>query len=140
VWKEFLATRQILRPDWTRGAYRADMQLQIANRGWMAEAGTTPDVVCGWQARELHTERSYLDSLTARYTRGGTRGVIWANPARDCDDHIAQYRENASALGLLPTSVYPRALFFDAFHLNAEGAARNAIELGNYLESLQRRH
>jgi hypothetical protein len=140
VWKEFLVTKRILRPDWTRGSYRADMESQIANRGWMAEEGTTPDVVCGWQAPELYTERSYLDSLTAQYTRGGTRGVIWANPARDCDDRIAQYRENARALGLLPTSVYPHALFFDAFHLNAEGAARNAIELGNYLESLQRRH
>ena len=139
VWKQFLTTKPILRPDWTGGAYRADIESQIANRGWMAEAGTSPDVVCGWQAPELHTERSYLDSLTKRYTRGVTRAIIWANPARDCDDRIGQYRANAKTLGLLTTSVYPRALFFDAFHLNAEGAARNATELGDYLESLPQR-
>lgn len=137
VWKEFLVAAPILRPDWTGGTYRADMEQQIANRGWMAEQGTTPEVVCGWQAPEPQTERFWLDSLTARYTRGGTRAIIWANPARDCDDRIAQYRENARSLGLLPTAVYPRSLFVDAFHLNTEGAARNATELANYLESLQ---
>ena len=138
VWKEFLAATPILRPDWTGGTYRADMEQQIANRGWMAERGTTPDVVCGWQPPPaLQTERSWLDSLTARYTRGGTRAIIWSNPARDCDNRIAQYRENARSLNLLPTAVYSRALFFDAYHLNTEGAARNATELADYLESLQ---
>jgi hypothetical protein len=140
VWKEFMATTPILRPDWSGGAYLRDMKEQIVDRGWLMEQGTTQDVVCGWQAPKVRIERSYLDSLTAQYTRGGTRAVIWANPARDCDVHISQYRENAKALGLPPTAVYDRALFVDAFHLNTEGAARNATELANYLESLQGSH
>jgi hypothetical protein len=140
IWKEFLSTKPILRPDWTRKAYRADMEGQIAHRGWMAEQGTIPDVVCGWQAPDVYIDRSYLESLTAQYTRGGTRAVIWANPARDCDSHIAQYQKNAATLGLSPTMVYPHALFFDAFHLNSEGAARNAAEIGDYLKLLQKQH
>lgn len=137
IWKEFLSTKLLLRPDWTENSYRKDMEAQFADRGWMAEPGTTPDVVCGWQASNIYVERSYLDSLTARYTRGATRTVIWPNPARDCDEHIRQYQENAAALGLPSTRVYSRSLFFDAFHLNTEGAARNAQELGRYLRSLE---
>jgi hypothetical protein len=136
VWKQFLSTKPILRPDWTRGTYRADMERQSAERGWMAQQGTSPDVVCAWQAPEPHTDRSYIGSLTAQYTRGATRAVIWANPARDCDNQIAQYRENARGLGLRPAPVYSPSLFVDAYHLNTEGAARNATELASYLESL----
>jgi hypothetical protein len=135
VWKEFLATKPILRPDWTGGAYRTDMARQIVDRGWMPQQGTTPDVVCAWRAPKPQTDRSWLDSVTLRYTRGGTRAIVWTNPARDCDDRIAQYQKNARELGLLPTAVYSRTLFADAFHLNTEGAARNATELANYLES-----
>ena len=137
VWKEFLATQPILRPDWSGNAYRRDMEQQSVQRGWMAEAGTTRDVVCGWQAPELSIEPSYLAWQTAKYTRDGTRAVIWANPARDCDIRIPQYRQNARILSLPPTAVYDRSLFFDAFHLNTRGAARNAMELANYLLSLQ---
>lgn len=140
VWKQFLATKPILRPDWSGVAYLRDMKEQIADRGWMPEQGTTQDVVCGWQAPEVSVERTYLDSLAAHYTRGGTRAIIWANPARDCDVHISQYQENAKALGMPPTAVYNRALFFDAFHLNTEGAARNATELVSYLISLNEDH
>jgi hypothetical protein len=140
VWKEFLATKPILRPDWTGGAYRTDIGRQIADRGWMPQQGTTREVVCAWQVSKLQTDRSWLDSLTARYTRAGTRAIIWTNPARDCDDRIAQYQKNARALGLVPTAVYSRTLFADAFHLNTAGAARNATELADYLKSLPPRH
>ena len=136
VWKEFLATQAILRPDWSGETYRRDMQEQAATRGWMAERGTTPVVVCGWQPPEVHTDRPFLKALTAQYTRGETQAVIWANPARDCDQRVAQYRQNAKALGLPPAAVYDRSLFFDAFHLNTDGATRNATELADHLESL----
>jgi hypothetical protein len=135
TWKVFLSTKPILRPDWTENAYRKDMKAQIANRGWMAEEGTNPDGVCDWQPSSIHVERSYFDSLIARYTHGSTRVVIWPSPARDCDNHIAQYQKNAAALGLPPTRVYPQALFFDANHLNTAGAARNALELAHYLRT-----
>jgi hypothetical protein len=138
VWKEFLATQPILRPDWSGATYRRDMQEQAEERGWMPQRGTTPGVVCGWQASAIHIERSYLDGLAARYSRGATQLVVWANPARDCDQHIAEYRQNAAALGLAPAQVYDRALFFDAFHLNTEGAAQNAAALANSLQSLKR--
>ncbi len=135
VWKEFLATQQILRPDWSGAIYRRDMQEQAQERGWMPEHGTTADVVCGWQAAAIYTERGYLDALEAHYTRGQTQAVVWANPARDCDQHIAEYRQNAATHGLAPAQVYDRSLFFDAFHLNTDGAARNATALAAYLES-----
>ena len=137
VWREFLVNQRSRRPDWSGNLYRHDMAEQSAQRGWIAEAGTTPDLVCGWQTPELSIEPSYLDWLRATYTRDGTRAVIWANPARDCDARISQYQENAKTLGLPPTAVYDRSLFFDAFHLNTHGAARNATELANYLLSLQ---
>ena len=111
---------------------------QIAERGWMPESGTTPDVVCGWQASKFSIDPAYLQAITAKYTRGETRAVIWANPARDCDIHIPQYRKDAEELGLPPTQVYNHALFVDSFHLNTLGAARNATELANYLLSLPR--
>ncbi len=135
VWKEFLATQPILRPDWTGNSYERDMREQHAERGWMPEAGTTQSIVCGWQPPQVWTDAAYLRELTARYTRNGTQVVIWANPARDCDKFLSVYRRNALALGLPPTVVYDRSLFFDAFHLNTEGAARNATELAAYLKS-----
>ena len=138
VWKEFLATKQILRPDWSGASYRQSMQVQAEERGWLPERGTTPEVVCGWQPSAIHTERAYLDALKARYSRGGTKAVVWANPARDCDQHLSEYRANAAALGLAPAQVYDRSLFFDAFHLNTEGAARNAIVLADYLKTTGR--
>jgi len=138
VWKEFLATKQILRPDWSRATYRSHMQEQVQERGWMPERGTTPEVVCGWQAGAIRTESAYLDGLRGRYTRGQTQAVVWANPARDCDQHIPDYQQNSAALGLAPAQVYDRALFFDAFHLNTEGAARNAAALADYLRARQR--
>jgi hypothetical protein len=138
VWKEFLATQQVLRPDWRGATYRRDMQEQAAQRGWMPQRSTTPEVVCGWQAPPIHIERSYLDTLVKHYTRGATQAMVWANPARDCDQHIAEYRENAAALGLQSLPVYDRALFADAYHLNTAGAARNAALLADYLKSRER--
>ncbi|HEY3990253.1 MAG TPA: hypothetical protein VGM02_13205 [Acidobacteriaceae bacterium] len=140
VWKEFLTTKPILRPDWTGGTYRYDMQEQAAQRGWMPERGTFADVVCNWQASDLYIEPAYLIATTAKYTRDGTRAVIWPSPVRDCDARIAQYRKNAQTLDLPQVAVYNRALFFDAFHLNTEGAARNATALASYLLSLEAKH
>lgn len=136
IWKGFLTAKPILRPDWSGGIYRRDMAEQVAERGWMRESGTTPDVVCGWQATEISTDSVYLRAITAKYTHAGTRAVIWASPVRDCDVHIPEYRKDAEEIGLPPTKVYDRALFFDAFHLNTQGAARNATDLANYLLSL----
>ncbi len=135
VWKGFLATHQVLRPDWSGASYRHDMQVQAAQRGWMPQHGTTIEVVCGWQAPPIHVQRSYLEGLVSRYTRGGTRALIWANPVRDCDERQAEYRANAAALELQPMQVYDRAMFFDAFHLNTDGAAQNAEALADYLKT-----
>ena len=139
VWKEFLDTTPILRPDWSGAAAREDMARQQAERGWLAQAGTAAEVVCGWQDRDIRADRGYLDALIRHYSRGPTRAVIWANPARDCDEHISDYRHNAQQLGLPPTPIYNRALFADAFHLNTDGAARNADALATYLLSLSSR-
>jgi hypothetical protein len=136
VWKGIFTTKPTLRPDWSGEAYQRDMAGQIAERGWMAEPGTTPEIVCGWQAPEFSIDPAYLHAITAKYTRGETRALIWANPARDCDIHIPQYRKDAEELGLPHTQVYNRAFFVDALHLNTRGAARNATELANYLLSL----
>ena len=139
VWKEFLATTPLLRPDWSGAAEREDMARQRAERGWLPQAGTAAEVVCVWQDRDIHADRGYLDMLIERYSHGATRAIIWANPARDCDQHLADYRHNAQQLGLQPTPIYNRALFADAFHLNNDGAARNADALATYLLSLNKR-
>lgn len=136
VWKGFLTTKATLRPDWSGETYQHDMAGQIAERGWLAVPGTTPEIVCGWQSPKFSIDPAYLHAITAKYTRGETRAVIWANPARDCDIHIPQYRKDAEELGLPPTRVYNRTLFVDEFHLNPLGAARNATELATYLLSL----
>jgi lysophospholipase L1-like esterase len=114
------------------------MVRQQAEHGWMAKPGTAAEVVCGWQDRDIHADRRYLDALVQRYSRRATRAIIWTNPARDCDMHISDYRHNAQQLGLEPTAVYDRKLFTDAFHLNTAGAARNADALATYLLSLGR--
>lgn len=136
VWKQFLATQPILRPDWSGETFRNDMREQQTRGGWMPERGTTEEVVCGWQPSVISTDGAYLHRLAAQYTRAGTQVVLWTNPARDCDRHIAEYRRNAAALSLPPTAVYDRSLFFDAFHLNTEGAARNGVALAGYLKSV----
>ena len=137
VWREFLVNQRSRRPDWSGNLvpprYGGTKRATRLDCG----SGHHADLVCGWQTPELSIEPSYLDWLRATYTRDGTRAVIWANPARDCDARISQYQENAKILGLPPTAVYDRSLFFDAFHLNTHGAARNATELANYLLSLQ---
>jgi hypothetical protein len=139
VWKGFLATKPILRPDWSGATEREDMARQQAEHGWMPQPGTAAEVVCDWQDRDIQADRRYLDALIQRYSLGPTRAVIWTNPARDCDTHISDYRRNAQQLGLEPTAVYSRSLFTDAFHLNTDGAARNADALAIYLLSLKRR-
>jgi hypothetical protein len=139
IWKEFLATTPILRPDWSGRAEREDMASQQAEHGWMPQPGTSPEVVCGWQDRDIRADRSYLDALVKRYGLRTTRTVIWTSPARDCDEHISDYQRNAQQLGLRPAAVYSRELFTDAFHLNTEGAARNADALATFLLSLNSR-
>jgi hypothetical protein len=139
VWKGLLTTKPILRPDWSGATEREDMARQQAEHGWMPQPGTAAEVVCGWQDRDIHADRGYLDTLIQRYSRGPTHAVIWTNPIRDCDAHISDYRRNAQQLGLRPTEVYDRNLFTDAFHLNTDGAARNAEQLTTYLLSLSNR-
>jgi hypothetical protein len=134
VWKEFVSTKPVLRPDWSGASFRNDMAQQEADNGWLALYGTTPDLVCAWQAPDVRLKRSYLDGLLAQYSRNQTRAVLWANPARDCDDHIPDYQRNAKTLGLPPTAVYDRTLFSDAYHLNTEGAAQNSEALSRYLQ------
>ena len=133
VWKEFLATKAVLRPDWTGATYERDMREQAAERGWMKQVGTKPDVVCAWQAPQVNIDRAYLDRLIRRYSNADTTAVVWTNPVRDCDVHIADYRRDAAALGLPPLMVYDRTLFVDAYHLNTVGAAMNASALADYL-------
>lgn len=136
VWKEFLASQPILRPDWSGSTYRHDIEEQRALRGWIAEQGSNATVVCGWQPPPFRSDAAFVESLIARYTRGPTRAIVWINPARDCDDNIARYQRDAMALGLPTLPVYDRHLFFDAFHLNTAGAERNTSELIDYLRSL----
>jgi hypothetical protein len=139
IWKQFFTTTPILQPDWSGATERRDMARQQAEHGWMAQPGSDAEVVCGWQDRDVRANPEYVKALVKRYSRGLTRAIIWTNPARDCDTHISDYRRNAQQLGLLPTAVYDRKLFTDAFHLNTAGAARNAEAIATYLLSLNRR-
>ena len=138
IWKEFLTTKQVLRPDWTGQTFDRDMHAQEEERGWMKQLGTTPKVVCDWQPAKVRNDRRYLDALTTRYSNANTTAVVWTSPVRDCDAHIAEYQRQAAALGLPPVLVYDRTLFVDAYHLNTVGAAKNATSLADYLESRRR--
>ncbi|MGI8771107.1 MAG: hypothetical protein ACR2JE_06705 [Acidobacteriaceae bacterium] len=129
LWRQFLSTNQMLRPDWSGQTYARDVAAQRAHHGWMAQPGTAWDVVCGWQPPSVEVDRGYLDRLIARYSKPGTQVVIWENPSRACDTHIEQYRADDRALGLPPPQVYPIGEFADAFHLNTVGAARNSEAL-----------
>jgi hypothetical protein len=129
LWRQFLSTNRLLRPDWSGQTYARDLAEQRAQHGWMPQPGTAWDVVCGWQAPSVEVDRRYLDELIARYTKGGTQVLIWENPSRACDTHIERYRADDRAIGLPPPQVYPVGQFSDAFHLNTVGAARNSEAL-----------
>ncbi len=136
VWQQVLTLSPALQPDLSMRTYSKDMTALETHNGYFTMPVTEPpEQICAAAMPDSYIDPGYLPALRQRYERKNTVILLYADPVRDCDRKLGEYRHLAALLSIEPPMVFTVDKFADAWHLDRQGAIENSCHVSRLIST-----
>jgi hypothetical protein len=134
---EFILRTALLERDWTDGTYdRAWTQIQTTH-GLFTAPGP-PLKTCVGDLEVRAPDAAWIQQLRSKYSREGTRVLVYAAPYPECDRSYDYYSQKLAPLADNPLQRSSIRLFNEKNHLTREGADLNSENIARDISRMLR--
>jgi|SRR4051794_22297062 hypothetical protein len=124
----FILRSALVDRDWTGAAYdQAWAQVRTAHGLFTAPGGPLKSCVGDLEVRIPNT--AYITGLRIKYSRRGTRALVYSAPFPECDPSYRYYSDKLAVLADNPLRRFPIQLFNEQNHFTREGADLNSKKI-----------